>query len=382
MHMTFNDWHTLAVLSLLLFMWFAEGTVAPGQEPVDDREAVEESPRKSSQNRSGNKEQWNSGWAVYLDNDLLVGQDGEYTGGFAITLSGRRAKEWFFSLDPVLGFLNDLTGYSRLGEGPNTITRHSFEFGTTGFTPEDISKSEPIPDDHPYAGLVFVNNVRRKTNLERDVTYQSMLSIGVLGTNAVPELQKLVHDVTGSQDPKGWDNQISDGGEPTFRYTLLRQDLLYTHRGNHFSDFDLKSTVGGSVGYVTQLQGGINWRLGRLTTPSWGFSPDYGEYVNMGSPVHRETQVDPFPHELFLWGGLHARLRGYNAMLEGQFRDSAVTYDRSELRKVLGEASFGVTCGLQTGTRVSIGLRARTPEIEDADGNRPVWGTLIFSKAY
>ena len=329
------------------------------------------------------EEKWNSGWAFYLDNDIVAERDGgDYTGGFAISLSGKRAKEWFFSLDPILGFLNDVTGFSSLDTGSRTLRRHSFEFGTTAFTPEDITREDPIFDDQPYAGLVFLNNVRRTTNLDDDITYLSSFTLGVLGTGIVPEIQEITHDITGSDDPMGWEHQISDGGEPTFKYTLLRQDLLYTQREGGFSDFDLKSTFGGSVGYITQVQGGISWRFGRLSTPAWKFSPDFGEYVNLGSPVDREVGDDPFPHELFLWGGLNARLRGYNAFLEGQFRDSTVTFDRSELHPLIGEANFGITCGFQTGTRVSIGVRARTEELNPARGNRTVWGTLMLSQAY
>ncbi len=327
-------------------------------------------------------EKWNTGWSIYLDNDLVIGQDQEYTGGFAINLSGRRAKEWFFSLDPILGLINNVTGVADLGTESGSFTRHSLEVGVTAFTPDNISTDQPLPDEHPYAGLVFMNNVRQRTIPSEGTTYKTVFSLGVLGTSIPEEIQKITHDITGSDDPEGWENQISDGGEPTARYTVLRQDRLYSIRQNEFGDVDLKSSFGGSVGYVTQLQGGFNIRWGRLTTPSWSYSPDFAEYVNMGSPVRRETQADPFPHELYLWAGIHGRLRGYNALLEGQFRDSEVTFDRSELNSILGEASVGVACGFQTGTRVSVGVRGRTPEIDEGEENRPVWGTLMISQAY
>jgi len=349
---------------------------------ADSPDPASEAGEQADQTVTQKQEKWNSGWSLYLDNDAMVGQDDEYTGGLAVTLSGRRAAEWFWSLDPVLGFLNDLTGFSSLGGQKPSFTRHSMEIGMTGFTPEDITTEDPIEDDHPYAGLVFLNNVRQRTIPDEGITYKSVFSLGVLGTEIVPSVQRVTHDITGSDDPEGWDNQISDGGEPTFRYTLLRQDLLYQHRDKGAGDFELKSTVGGSLGYVTQLQGGLNFRWGRLTSPSWSFSPDFAEYVNMGSPVLREDDKEMFPHEFYLWGGIHGRVRGYNALIEGQFRDSDVTFDRSELRNLVGEASLGVTCGFQTGTRVSLGVRARTPEIIDADGSRPVWGTLMISQAY
>ena len=41
-------------------------------------------------------EKYSTGWAFYLDNDALTtgDSDEDYTGGFAVTLSGRRATEY------------------------------------------------------------------------------------------------------------------------------------------------------------------------------------------------------------------------------------------------------------------------------------------------
>ena len=35
------------------------------------------------------------------------------------------------------------------------------------------------------------------------------------GLAAADDVQRVLHDVTGSVQPKGWSHQISDGGEPT-----------------------------------------------------------------------------------------------------------------------------------------------------------------------
>jgi len=74
--------------------------------------------------------------------------------------------------------------------------------------------------------------------------------------------------------------------------------------------------------------------------------------------------------------------RIYNALLQGQFRDSAVTFDRDELNELLAEVSVGVTREFASGVRVSLTVRARTPELEDAAGIPPVWGGLIVSRSF
>jgi len=49
----------------------------------------------------------NTGWALYVDNDLIVNTDNDkdYTGGIALTLSGARAKQYFWSPFGVRRFM-------------------------------------------------------------------------------------------------------------------------------------------------------------------------------------------------------------------------------------------------------------------------------------
>jgi len=183
-------------------------------------------------------------------------------------------------------------------------------------------------------------------------------------------------------DTQGWDNQISDGGEPTFNYLIDRQRSHWMDDDHRGLDHDIRSTIGASVGYTTQLWAGINWRWGKIRTPWWGFNPDFAEYINLGTPVAHSTESDRQPAELFLWGSLRVRQRFYNALLEGQFRESAVTFDRSELRSTLGEAAIGLTMGLANGMRITGALRARTPEIRNGSGMDPVWGSIMISRAF
>lgn len=329
-------------------------------------------------------EPFKTGWSFYLDNDALtaVNRDQQYTGGFAFTLSGRRAVEYKWSLDPVLTFLDRITRFDRLYSRSPHTTRHSIEFGATSFTPEDVEVEEPIFDDHPYAGLIFVSNTQQTVLLEERVSYQSSFALGLLGTDVPKGTQNVFHEALDSQKPQGWDNQISDGGEPTFLYILNRQQSHWLDDDRQGIDFDVRSTFGGSVGYTTQLMAGINWRLGRIRTPWWGFNPDFGEYINLGTPVARDRKAAASPRELFVWGNLQLRQRFYNAFLEGQFRDSEVTFDRSELDSTVGEVTLGVTLGLRNGLRITAAVRARERELEQSEGVDPVWGSLIVSRAF
>ena len=109
----------------------------------------------------------------------------------------------------------------------NSTQSGKIEYGLFGFTPENITLAEPQQNDRPYAGLVYVASTREHYQPMSNVSWQSTLTLGILGLDIVGELQKGVHSITGSDQPRGWDNQISEGGELTARYSVARQHLLY-----------------------------------------------------------------------------------------------------------------------------------------------------------
>lgn len=331
----------------------------------------------------GTDEKYNTGWAFYLDNDVLTtgNRDQDYTGGFAVTLSGYRAMEYPISVGSWLVGLDRFSRFQNLYKDRNHFQRHSLEFGITLFTPSDISVSEPIPDDHPYASLFFIANTEQTVMPEDNVAYQSTLTVGFLGLDIAEDIQESVHDIVGAEKPKGWDNQISAGGEPTAKYTVSRQKTVSRHSGAGGIDHEFKTAMEGNFGFSTDVNVGISWRWGRISTPWWSFNPHQAEYINLGSPVIAKTKQGR-RSEFFLWAGGTIKYRFYNAVLQGQFRDSAVTFDRSDLEHVITEVWIGVTKDFSGGLSGSLFIRGRTEEIKGPNKRRPVWGGIILSKAY
>lgn len=122
-------------------------------------------------------------------------------------------------------------------------------------------------------------------------------------------------------------------------------------------------------------------RWGRLGNQWWTFDPAYGDYVHLGAPKLRSGHLRP--REWFFWMGVKGRARVYNALLEGQFRDSAVTFSRSDLRVLTAEAAAGFTADiLDTTLQATFELRYRTREIPDASGESPVWGCISVSHSF
>lgn len=318
-----------------------------------------------------------TGWSFYIDNDYFsagLSSDQGYTGGFALNLSGQRAVEYPWSLDSVLSWVNRATGWSSLYTGVPHAVQHSWQIGTVAFTPDEIDISKPIPGDRPYAGMAFIGNTRQVRRERRQISYFSSIRLGVLGTSIPKAIQNGLHDMADDEKARGWKNQISDGGELTFLWKVQRKQTHWSRHSPERFDYELKSVVSASAGYSTQVGAGIIGRWGRFTS-WWTSDPTHAEYINFGVPTGSRG-----PSEFYVWAGVHLRQRFYNAFLEGQFRESEVTFDRSaQLDSTLWELNLGATWSASNGYYITMALRAIEDELPDS-GGREAWGSLIFGR--
>ncbi|WP_169729325.1 lipid A deacylase LpxR family protein [Solimonas soli] len=324
------------------------------------------------------RERADTGWTFYFDNDTLTPteRDEDYTGGIAVTLAGRRAQTMWLSLDKPLGWIDNLF----VPTAGRAFQLHSIQFGALAFTPGDIADAELRDGDRPYASLAYVANGRSYITGDESTVYHTSLSVGVLGTHLVPEFQDRFHEMIGARKPRGWDHQIADGGEPTFRYTLTRQDLRFAGTTGGGTRYEVKSAAAGSVGYLTEGTAALSWRWGRINTPWWAGPPDRVEYIAEPAPSTGGSVMNPGSREFYVWGGvkLHARL--YNSFLQGQFRDSDLDYGESDVRPLIGEGWIGVTAQLYEEYRLSWVVRYQTSELKREPGDRSMlWGGLVLS---
>ena len=327
-------------------------------------------------------EPYNAGWALHIDNDLIFssGNDQDYTGGVALTLSGARAdhlwwapSRWRRQIDRWIGLDACLP--------PGTLMLHAAEAGFALFTPIDLQQSSPQPDDHPYASLFFVVNSKQYVLPESKLSLTSTLTLGALGLSVGGEVQQRIHRAIGATQPNGWAHQISAGGEPTARYTLGLQRTLIDHRSTTGLDAELSLAGEANLGFTTDINAGLSLRVGRLSTPWWGFKPHQAEYVNLGAPVPL-GDLRRGAGEIFAYAGANVKLRAYNALLQGQFRHSAVSFGRSELHDVLREVWAGISYEMHNRLKLTLFLRGRSAEIRNAKARQPVWGGFVVSKSY
>lgn len=313
-------------------------------------------------------------WSLTLDNDLLVpgSRDQDYTYGISVAATGTRARDFALSLNTPLTWIGRLTGVKAI-TGSN-IRGHSFEAGIFGFTPEDKEAETPLYDDRPYASLLYLSSSRVQVNPARQVAWHSSLMVGAMGLDLAGDIQNGVHKMIGSDRAEGWEHQISDGGEPTFRYAVARQKILPISSDR----LEVKSTVEGSVGYLTEARWSLSFRTGRLHTPWWQTSPELAHYGERNN-----TTTMSQDNEHYLWGGVALVGRAYNAFLQGQFRDSEVSYGSDQVKHGVAEAWLGYTWAFSDGYRLSYVLRGHSSELKKGVGDRNVlWGGLVFAKTF
>jgi hypothetical protein len=97
---------------------------------------------------------------LQVDNDLIAGgeHDQDYTGGFAMTLSGHRVTHYRFTPARWRRKLDHVIGLERFLSSQAHHSVHALEFGAALFTPSDITQSQFNPLDRPYASLFFLNS--------------------------------------------------------------------------------------------------------------------------------------------------------------------------------------------------------------------------------
>ncbi|MEZ4776154.1 MAG: DUF2219 family protein [Bacteroidia bacterium] len=271
--------------------------------------------------------------SFYFDNDLLyfpLNEDRDYTFGMGIAFGGGQG-----SANPAGYLLNLADRATKISNWHKSAYASTFStrWEVKLFTPDNLRISHTIFRDRPYASVFSVTTSRISSNPVKGILIQSSLEAGLLGLFLAKNVQGGAHalsrKITGHEypyKPMGWQNQISQGGEPTFRYAVsIDKKLLpfiWKSRNNPETEhFSISSTASAEAGYLTSVSAGISSKLGWINTT--------------GSTARKQ--------EFFFHGSYQCRLQAYNALLQGQFRHSEHRISYSNLNILIRQWEAGIT---------------------------------------
>lgn len=140
--------------------------------------------------------------SLHIDNDMFVQTDRYYTNGLRLSFLSRdleemRLPEWAKRVQRSVP-LFDRAGYT------NNI---GLAVGQNMYTPRDITIAALQPDDHPWAGWLYLGLSLHHKSL-RDL-HKLELQLGVVGPESLADrAQILTHKIRNRDRPEGWENQL------------------------------------------------------------------------------------------------------------------------------------------------------------------------------
>lgn len=317
-----------------------------------------------------------SSWtmSILFENDLFAGTDSNYTNGVKINwispdltqkLQSDDVPEWGVPLIRKLPFINE-KGLQR---------NVSFSLGQKIFTPEDISRSDLILDDRPYAGWLYLAAGFHNKNLKRLDTFE--FQFGMIGPSALGrEAQNSVHDWRGIGLAQGWSHQLDN--EPGFVLMLERKYRTWQSKG--YADgfgADLITHLGVTAGNIyTYANTGAEFRFG------WNIPTDFGTSLmrpggdtNAPSDSSDPRIRDSQRYGLYFFIGGAGRFVARNIFLDGNTFSDSHSVDKKHL---VGDAVFGSSLILGD-FKLSYARLFRSKEFDQQNGGS---GFGSFSLAY
>lgn len=265
-------------------------------------------------------------WSFTMDNDIFVGTDDGYTNGLYLS--------WYDTGDnnrPEPGMLASWMMWAMPGAGER-MPQGEFavrSVGQTMVTPEDITLEDPPlpPDDLPYGGLLYYSDTYVRSYRDRADRVSTV--IGVVGEYSFAEqTQKFVHEITGSDEPRGWDSQLDD--ELVFQFGIGSIWRSWVSSGGNA---DLLLGADGAIGTIASDIG-----VSALIRFGKGLAQNFANTVMLSQKANNPVST---AGGWYLFGGIGARYVANQIFLDGNtYEDNveSVDYDPGTVPVMLGFA--------------------------------------------
>jgi hypothetical protein len=234
-------------------------------------------------------------------------------------------------------------------------------------TPNDISVSEPQYDDIPYAGYLVL--AFYKFEWDKDSFKEFRMEFGVVGKESGAEfVQKGVHHVIGSEEPKGWDNQL--GTQYTANALFKYGEISWQDNSINNLSMDWFNHVGFQTGnFITDIFAGSMFRIG----------DNYVKNFNLHYPALKEEasllRLDNKHHGLgwSLSAGINTELLAYSYIVDEAKKEGYATD-----KNILNITLYGGADLYFDAHKLTFFYQSRSPYTKQQDSIE-TFGGLIYS---
>ena len=234
-------------------------------------------------------------------------------------------------------------------------------------TPADLTISEPQYDDIPYAGHLALAFYMFEWN--RKSFKEFRMEFGVVGKESGAEfVQKTVHSIISSEDPKGWDTQLGTQytANALFRYGEIswQDDSIYNLNMDWFNHFGVQ--VGN---FETNTFAGTMFRVGK----------NYIRNFNLHYPYLKEEAsllcLDD-KHSGFGWSlnaGINGELLAYSYILDEGKKEGYETH-----KNIVNVTLYGGADLYYGSHKLTFFYQSRSPYTKQSN-SMETFGGLIYA---
>ncbi|WP_161443615.1 lipid A deacylase LpxR family protein [Vibrio sp. V43_P6S15P86] len=293
-----------------------------------------------------------------LDNDGIFGVDQDYTNGIFLSYATGQLKQesqwkWLSLAD---------------SEHAN-IDKIELVLGHKMWTPSDIEADYPLVNDRPYAG--YLHTEINYFSLTDDKAVRYNFTIGATGESSLSEkAQEIVHGITGSTDPQGWDYQIDDKVAFSLGYRVFNKLMRSEEQKTQWEITNINDINAGN--FRSDVSQGVMFRWGTNLASSIGAANISVESPFSASMLAQDTS------SWFLFTGFEGRYRFNDMTIEGDrpgIPEPSAPYDVT-LQNWQASAVAGATWYNQN-YGASLTFTIKTPDYEESQTD--VYGTGSFS---
>ncbi|MFB1086358.1 lipid A deacylase LpxR family protein [Vibrio diabolicus] len=293
-----------------------------------------------------------------LDNDGIFGVDQDYTNGIFLSYATGQLKQesqwkWLSLAD---------------SEHAN-IDKIELVLGHKMWTPSDIEADYPLVNDRPYAG--YLHTEINYLSLTDDKAVRYNFTIGATGESSLSEkAQEIVHGITGSTDPQGWDYQIDDKVAFSLGYRVFNKLMRSEEQKTQWEITNINDINAGN--FRSDVSQGVMFRWGTNLASSIGAANISVESPFSASMLAQDTS------SWFLFTGFEGRYRFNDMTIEGDrpgIPEPSASYDVT-LQNWQASAVAGATWYNQN-YGASLTFTIKTPDYEESQTD--VYGTGSFS---